>query len=266
MKNETQKKQKAEVLCPEDDSSPQNPQMGENGLPTASSPQPVRHLHHVPDSSCDTRPTHRKRVAPSHPRRRGDCSSSTTPPGTGSGCHPLNTSNIIQTVGVALVQTPAAWESNHPGPGCMSGGQTGTSPPLPWEDTSSRALRAVVQPEQELCYCWKPLVLSQLYLHRQLGWRLGGRGEDVSRGAPSVRWRRLQRETWVGRLLQGQYVYGGLGNISKGLIEGHRRIKEQRGWRTLHAITHHVQVLGEKTLGAAHQQEESRGALWETEA
>lgn len=110
-----------------------------------------------------------------------------------------------------------------------------------------------------------PGALSQPYLRRQLGRRLGGRGEDEGRGAPSVR-QRLRREAWVGGFLQGQYVYGGLGNVSEGLIEGHRRIKEQRGRGTLHAIAHHVQVLGEKTPGGAHQQEGSREAPWETEA
>lgn len=70
----------------------------------------------------------------------------------------------------------------------------------------------------------------QPYLCRPLSWRDEGRG-----GAAPV------------RLLQRQDVDGSLGHVPQGRIEGHRRVKEQRGWGALHPITHHVQVLAGKT-------------------
>lgn len=68
------------------------------------------------------------------------------------------------------------------------------------------------------------------YLRRQLG-----RRDERSGGAAPV------------RLLQCQDVDGSLGHVPQGRIEGHRRVKEQRGRGALHSIAHHIQVLAGKT-------------------
>lgn len=166
---------------------------------------------------------------------------------------------------------PAAWDSNPPRGWLRGGRANGDSfPPLPGEETPSRSPqspRSCATAGATLgATAGSPRCALPLYLRRQLGRGLGGRGEDVGRGASPVRRHHLRSEARLGGLLQGQYVYGGLRNLSEGLIEGHGRIEEQRGRRTLHAVAHHVQVLGEKTQGAAHQQERHHGAPWETEA
>lgn len=123
----------------------------------------------------------------------------------------------------------------------MAGGHRGRLPPGKSHPPGLRFAR---------CCGWKPPPgFPRLYLRWQLGQSRGTGGEDVGRGRPSVHGGRLRREAGLGRLLQRQNVYRRLGDVP----ERHGRVEEQRGRGTLHAVTHHVQVLGEKTPGAAQE-------------